>query len=138
VPAKVIPFAAASAQWGWRLPFQRVMRMLWNWRWWAGVVLAAVVGVWLPGKFFAAMPAGTVSAQIWHVGLKLAGAYVLAVGSWVMLLGWEAAVFGRRAHAVNQPPADEAEVPVPVLSGPPDRSLGAKAEVPPPEDEMQA
>ena len=131
VPAKVIPFAAASAQWGWRIPFRRLLRLLWNWQWWLAVALASLVGVWLPGKLFEALPSGSVSAQVWHVGLKLAAAYVLAVGSWVLLLGWFATLFGRKAAAANQPPADEAEVPVPVLSGPPDRSLSAKVDVPP-------
>lgn len=132
VPAKVIPYAAASAQWGWRLPWRRVLRMLWNWRWWPAVVVAALVSVWLPGRFFAAEPHGTVSAQIWRVGLKLAAAYLLAVGCWVLVLGWAATLFGRQLPpAGRQPPADEALSPVPVLAGPPARSLGAKAEVPP-------
>ena len=134
VPAKLIPFAAASAQWGWRLPFRRLLRMLWNGRWWLGVASASVIGVWLPGKFFEAMPSGAVSTQIWHVSLKLAAAYLLAVGSWVLLLAWAATLFGHQAPTANQPPADEAEVSVSVLSGPPDRSLGAKAEVPPPDE----
>jgi hypothetical protein len=138
VPAKIIPFAAASAQWGWRVPFRRLMRMLWSWRWWLAIVLASVVGVWLPGKLFDAMPSGTVSAQVWHVGLKLAAAYVLAVGSWVLLLGWFATLFAQQAPTTHRPPADEAEVPVPVLSGPPDRSLSAQAEIPPPDDSSPA
>ena len=134
IPAKLIPFAAASAQWGWRIPFRRIMRMLWNWRWWLGVVLASLIGVWLPGKFFQSVPSGTVSAQVGHVVLKLAAAYILAVGSWVLLLGWFATVFSQHAPTANQPPADEAELPVPVLNGPPNRSLSAKADVPPSDD----
>jgi hypothetical protein len=134
VPAKLIPFAAASSQWGWRIPFRRLMRLLLNWRWWLGVVLASVAGVWLSGKFFAAMPSGTVSAQVWHVGLKLAAAYIVAVGSWVLLLAWFATLFGQQSPAANQPPADDAEVPVPVRNGPPERFLGAKADIPPPDD----
>ena len=138
VPAKLIPFASASAQWGWRVPFRRLMSMLWNWRWWLGVALASLVGVWLPGKFFEPLPSGTVSAQVWHVSLKLAAAYVLAVGSWVWLLGWAATLFSKQAPTANQPPADEAELPVPVLSGPPDRSLSAMADVPPPDENSPA
>ena len=108
--------------------------MLWNWRWWLGVVLASLIGVWLPGKFFQSVPSGTVSAQVGHVVLKLAAAYILAVGSWVLLLGWFATVFSQHAPTANQPPADEAELPVPVLNGPPNRSLSAKADVPPSDD----
>jgi hypothetical protein len=115
VPAKVIPYSIALAQTGWRLPLLRVLRIIWNWRWWAAVVLAALVAVWLPGRFFAGEPHGTVSAQIWHVSLKLAASYLLAVGSWVMLLGWAAVLFGRQ-----QPPAAKALAGVPALVGTPE------------------
>jgi hypothetical protein len=125
IPAKVIPYAAASAQWGWRLPWRRVLRILWNWRWWPAVVVAALAAVWLPSKFFAATPGGTVSAQVWHVGLKLAASYLLAVGSWVFLLGWVATLFGRQ-----MPPTEEILVPAPVLAGPPERTQAAKVDRP--------
>jgi hypothetical protein len=96
VPAKIIPYATVSAQWGWRLPWMRVIRMLWNWRWWLAVVLAALVAVELPSRFFATMPSGGVDAQVWHVVLKLAATYLLAVGSWVLLLGWVAVLFAHQ------------------------------------------
>jgi hypothetical protein len=129
VPAKLVPFAATSAQWGPRLPWRRIIRLLWNGRWWLGVVLAALVGVWLSSQFFNAVPEGTVSAQVWTVSLKLAAAYLLAVGSWVLLLAWWAVLFSRP----DKPPIEEALVAVPVLSGPPDRELKAR-EQPPAED----
>jgi hypothetical protein len=125
IPAKVIPNAAASAQWGWRLHWRRVLRILWNWRWWLAVATAALVAVWLPSKFFSAPPSGTVSGQVWHVGLKLTATYLLAVGSWVFLLGWVATLFGRQ-----KPPAEEALVPAPVLAGPPERMQAAQMEKP--------
>jgi hypothetical protein len=131
VPAKLIPYAAASAQWGWRLPWRRIFHFLWNWRWWLGVALASLAGVWLPGHFFDKVPAGSVSAQVWSVGLKLAAAYLLAVASWVLLLAWWATLFGSR----QKPPSEEALVAVPVLSGPPDHGLKARADIPPPEDD---
>ena len=28
VPGKIIPYAMASAQWGWRIPFRRIIRLL--------------------------------------------------------------------------------------------------------------
>jgi hypothetical protein len=130
VPAKLIPFAAASAQWGWRIPWRRIIRFLFNWRWWLGVVLASLAGVALPTLFFARIPAGSVSAQVWAVSLKLLGAYILAVGSWVLLLAWFATLFKSPA----KPPTEEALVAVPVLTGPPDRDLKAKAEIPPPDN----
>ncbi len=132
VPAKLIPYAAASAQWGWRLPWRRVLKFLWNWRWWLGVVLASIVGVWLPSQFFKATPRGTVSAQIWALAGKLAGAYLLAVASWVLLLGWWATLFSKR----QKPPAEEALISVPVFTGPPDRGLKAKAEIPARDDDI--
>jgi hypothetical protein len=63
------------------------------------------------------MPSGTVSAQIWHVTLKLAAAYLLEMGSWVLLMAWVAVLLGRQ-----QPPTEEALVAVPVLAGPPEDS----------------
>jgi hypothetical protein len=89
------------------------------------VVLAALVSVSLPGRFFTGQPSGTVSAQVGHVTLKLAAAYLLAVGSWLLLLGWLAVLFGRQ-----QPPAVEA--PVPVAAGPEEETQSA--EIPPPDE----
>jgi hypothetical protein len=126
VPAKLIPLAAASAQSGLRLPWRRVIGLLWNWRWWAGVIVAAVVAILPPSHLFNALPTGSVAAQEWHVLLKMVAVYLLAMGSWVLLLGWQAALFaGKQA-----PPSEEALVAVPVLTGPPDRDLSAKVDVP--------
>jgi len=129
LPAKLIPWAAASAQWGLRLPWGRIIRFLCNWRWWLGVVLAALAGVWLPSQFFKGMPSRIVSAQDWIVGFKLAAAYLLAMSSWVMLLAWWAVLFSRD----EKPPSEEALVAVPVLAGPPERELRARASLPPEE-----
>lgn len=131
VPAKVIPYAAASAQWGWHLPWRRVLRILWNWRWWPAVLLAALAGVLLPSRFFEAVPSGTVSAQVWHVTLKLAAAYLLGVGCWVLLLGWVATLFSRQ----QEPPADEALVAARLRVPPNGGSHSAVAEIPPPDED---
>ena len=125
LPAKVIPYGMASAQWGWRLPVRRILRLLWNWRWWLGVVLAIMVGVALPACFLA----GSESEPIWYVVLKLAAAYLLGVGSWVLLLAWAATLFGR-----EEPPKEEALVAVPVLAGQPEGSRSAAVEIPPPDE----
>jgi len=95
VPAKVIPHAVASAQWGWRLPWRRLIRLLLDWRWWTAVVVAAMLGVALPAHFYASQPSGTVSHQVWAVILKLAGAYLLAITSWGAVLAWAAVLLGR-------------------------------------------
>lgn len=90
VPGKLIVLAVASAQWGWRLPWRRVIRLLLNWRWWLAVVIASLVGVLVPEHFFNGLPAGSVSHQVWAVMLKLAGAYMLGLCCWLLLLGWAA------------------------------------------------
>src|ERR1017187_8525532 len=95
VPGKLIPMAMASAQWGLRIPLGRIIRLLFSGRWWLGVVVITLAAEALPTKLFTSLPRGTVSAQVWHVSLKLAAAYVLIVGGWVLLLAWLAVLFSR-------------------------------------------
>jgi hypothetical protein len=130
IPAKLIPFATASAQWGLRLPWRRVFQMLRNWRWWLGVVLAALVGQQLPSHFFTSEPRGTVSAQVWHVTLKLVATYILSISSWVLLLGWVAVLFSHQ-----QPPSNAELVALPALIGPSDKGEEASAKLPLPESD---
>ena len=130
IPAKLIPAAAASAQWGLRLPIRRIFRLICNWKWCPAVALAALIGVWLPSHFFDKPPAGSVSAQEWHVILKLAGAYLLAMASWVFILAWQAALAGKLRPG-QEPPSEEELVGAPVLIGPPDRELKDRASIPP-------
>jgi hypothetical protein len=118
MPAKIIPYAAATSQLGWRIPLRRVLRILWNWRWWPAVVLASFLAVWLPAKSFTETPHGSVTAQVWCVGLKLASAYLLAVTSWVLLLAWEETLFERQ-----QPPEASRSATVEIL--PPDETPNA-------------
>ena len=96
-PAVAVPCAVAAAQWGWRLPWRRVRRFLFDWRWWPAVILAALAGVALPGCLFAAEPHGPILHQLAALFLNLAAAYILAVGSWVLLLGWAAVLFSGMA-----------------------------------------
>jgi hypothetical protein len=126
VPGKLIPCAVASAQRGWRLPWRNLIGIVFNWRWWPAVVLASLVAVAWPGTFFEALPHGTVSHQIWTVGLKLAAAYVLAVAAWVILLAWAATLLALRDGSVFPPQDDSGgePVPEPALVGPP---LGRKS-----------
>jgi hypothetical protein len=133
LPGKLIVLAVASAEWGWRLPWRRVGRVLWNWRWWPAVIAASLLAVWLPSHFFTPEPHGSVTAQVWSVGLKLAAAYLLAVSSWVLLLAWCAVLFARQ----QKPPVEETLVAVPVVVGPEDRADAAQAELPPPADESR-
>ncbi len=117
VPAKVIPWATASAQWGWRLPIRKIIRLLFNWRWWLAVVIAALVAVEWPSHFFSGEPQGTVSHQVWSVIFKLAGTYLLAIVCWVLLLAWCAVLLSRGAPPAEKP-ADDSLVPAPVGTSP--------------------
>jgi hypothetical protein len=117
VPAKVVPHAIASTQWGCRLPWRKLLRTLLNWRWWLGAVIAALLGVLLPSYFFHGEPHGTVSHQITAAILKPVGAYLLAIASWVLLLAWGTVVLDRDAPAAAKP-GDDALHLVPVGSGP--------------------
>ncbi len=117
VPAKVIPYAMASAQWGWRLPWRKIIRLLLNWRWWLAAVIAALLAVAWPSHFFTSEPQGTVSHQVWAIMLKLAGTYLLAIVCWVFLLAWCAVLLSHGTPAAKKP-ADDSLVPAPVGSGP--------------------
>jgi hypothetical protein len=96
IPAKIIPYAMCSAQWGWRLPLRRIIRLLFSWRWWLAAIAAALLGVSLPAHFFNGIPQGSVAHQVWAVIFKVGGAYLLAVFSWVVLLAWAAVLMARQ------------------------------------------
>jgi hypothetical protein len=117
VPAKVIPWAMSSAQWGWRLPGRKVFHLLLNWRWWLAVVAAVLLAVEWPSHFFTGLPFGTVSHQVWAVTLKVSGTYLLAIASWVLLLAWAAVLLGRSGRAAEQL-GDASLVPAPAGNGP--------------------
>jgi hypothetical protein len=117
VPAKVIPHAMASAQWGWRLPWRKLIRLLLNWRWWLAIGIAALVSVTLPSHFFSGLPQGTVAHQVWAVIFKLIGAYLLPVCCWVLLLAWAAVLLSRNRPSAARP-GNDSLVPAPVHSGP--------------------
>lgn len=90
VPGLLVPLLT-SAAWGIRKPpWRRALRIWLNWRWWPAVLAAALIGVAWPHSFFAALPHGSVAAQVWRVVLKLVGAYLLAVASWLAILAWAA------------------------------------------------
>jgi hypothetical protein len=117
LPAKVVPWAMASAQSGWHLPGRKIIRLLFNWRWWLAVIIAALVAVEWPTHFFTGEPHGAVSHQVWSVILKLAGAYLLAVVCWVVLLAWCAVLLGRPRPSKAEPD-DDSLVPAPMGSTP--------------------
>jgi len=96
LPAKVIPHALALAEWGWRLPWRRLIRLMFNWRWWPAVIVSALLGVALPEYLFTGLPHGTVHHQVWAVIFKSGATYLLAIISWVLLLAWGAVLLARQ------------------------------------------
>jgi hypothetical protein len=87
-----------------RLPWGRVLRVWFNWRWWPMVLGLALLGEVWPHTFFAADPVGSVKAQITRVALKLVAAYLLAVLCWVLALVSAAALLiGPTGRAVISP-----------------------------------
>jgi hypothetical protein len=124
-PVVLFPLAAASAVWGMRLPWRRVLRLIGVWQWWLAVVFAAVIGVALPSLIDAAMQSGSEPLSQWEIGLKEGVNGLLSVGSWLLLLGWLGVLFGRQ-----QPPPEEVLVAVPVLAGPDEGRRSAVVEIP--------
>jgi hypothetical protein len=97
-PAVLIPFAAGSAQWGLRLPWRRILQVQRAWRWWLGVLLAAL-GLALVNLLVTVV----VVEQTWAAELKLDLVSLLEMGIWILLLGWFALLFDRQ-----KPRTDEA------------------------------
>lgn len=129
VPGKLIVCAVATSQWGWRVPFRRVLRVMFGWRWWVAVIFCSLVAVAWPSTFFAGIPHGSVSHQVWAVSLKLTAAYALIVAAWLTLLAWAAALFSS-----DNPTSDSGElVAVPALISPPDTKKRDAVRLPLPE-----
>ena len=91
VPGLLIPLGCCSAAWGLlRMPWRRGLHVWGKWNWWPVVAIWALIAVAWPQTWFAGLPHGTVHAQIWHVLLKIAAAYLLAVTGWNKVLAWSA------------------------------------------------
>lgn len=104
----LIPFSAASAQWGVRLPWRRVFRILREWRWWLGVLAALIDGLAIPILLMCA-PENASPLQTNLFPLRLIVGSVLAYGCWILLLGWFAVLLGRTQRGTNP----SAELPLP-------------------------
>ncbi len=100
IPALLIPFGAASVVRAWRLQWLNTLHVVHNWRWFFAVVVLALLGVALPGHFFTGTPSGTLHAQVWAVGLKIVGAYLLTFASWILLVAWVCALL-KQQEAMN-------------------------------------
>jgi hypothetical protein len=133
VPGLLLPLSS-SAAWGVRrLPWKRAQLMWLNWRWWPAVLAAALVGVAWPQWFFSAPPHGSVSAQVWRVAIKLIAGFLLAVSSWLALLGWTATLLCA-GPVVEERDDDESDLAgVGVRVRPPDGSKSGSVRLPLPE-----
>ena len=113
-PAIIFPFAAASAVWGWRLPWLRALRVMCAWRWWLSALLTGTIAI-SAELYFDRLRA---YAYVWDVGLvtgvKMGAVDMLETVVWVLMLVWLAILFDLTA-----PPASEVLVGNPVSVGPP-------------------
>lgn len=116
-PAIIFPFAAASAAWGWRLPWLRVLRVMCAWRWWLSVLLTGTIAI-SAELYFDRLRA---YAYVWDVGLvtglKMGAVDLLETGIWILLLVWLSVLFDLTA-----PPTDEVLLENPAIVGPPEPS----------------
>jgi hypothetical protein len=116
-PVILFPFAAASAVYGWRLPWRRVLRVVLAWRWWLGVLLAGTVGM------FAELYFDGVRGwpKVWDVdlaaGLKMGAVDMLEMGVWILLLGWLAVLFDMNGHGIKSTGEDSVPLPLPEGGG---------------------
>jgi len=129
IPGKLILCAVATSQWGWHLPLRKVLRVMFSWRWWLAVIICSLIAVAWPSTFFAGIPHGSVSHQVWAVVLKLTAAYILIVAAWLILLAWAAALFFRENS--DSDPGELA--PVPALVSSPNGNKGDSVRLPLPE-----
>lgn len=113
-PAIIFPFAAASAVWGWRLPWLRALRVVCAWRWWLGVLLVGTIAIWAE-TYFAHIRNYD---YVWDVGLvtglKMGAIDMLETGVWILLLVWLAILFD-----LTVPPTSEVLLENPELVGRP-------------------
>jgi hypothetical protein len=122
VPAVFLPFVASSTVRGLRLPWRRVLRVLREWRWWLGVLLAALAWA-LVSLFVTAL----VAIQTWVAELKLGVANLLQMGIWLLLMGWFAVLFDRH------PPPEEEQLLSLGVAGPEDKGQQDSVKLPLPE-----
>jgi hypothetical protein len=133
VPGLLLPLASSAAVGLRRLPFKRLLRVWLNWRWWPAVLAAALIAVAWPQSFFATLPRGPVSAQVWHVVIKLVGAYLLIVASWFALLTWAATLLCAEPVANRRDDGDGELTGVGVRNLPPDGGKSSSVRLPLPE-----
>lgn len=121
VPCELILCAVASAQWGWSLPWRKLVPLMMSWRWRPVVIFGSLVAVAWPQAYFDSLPHGSVAHQVWAVVFKLGAAYFLAMASWVVVLAWAAALVSS-LYLSSDKPDSETQIE-PAVSMP---SLGRK------------
>ena len=113
---QVIVCAVATSQWGWRVPFRRVLRVMFGWRWWVAVIFCSLA--------CSRMAVNILRGHSPRFGFASdMGRFAQAHRrirpyrcSWLTLLAWAAALFSS-----DNPTSDSGElVAVPALISPPD------------------
>lgn len=122
-PGLLVPMGSSTA-WGLRnLPYRRIAHLWVNWRWWACVLITALVGGIWPRTWFAVVPSGSVDEQVRRVVAKLILAFGLALICWMATIVWAATLLTeylpakrhiRRADAnlTLDKASDEVELPL--------------------------
>jgi hypothetical protein len=116
LPAIFIPFSAASTQRALRLPWRRIPQVLYDWRWWIGVLLAVVIGGALPKLI---QPNGSTAADALPEEIPVLRTiifHVLSFGSWVVLMGWVTVLLAR-AESSPKRSGDDVQHAAPANSG---------------------
>lgn len=102
VPGILLPFAAASTEWGARLPWLKAIRFLSAWEWWCAVIAALIYGwaipmlLMLPQASDAQEP---VPGEIYLLRKVLAK--VLSLVSGILLLAWFAVLLDRQSSSTE-------------------------------------
>jgi len=117
LPALFLPFAAGSAQWGFKLPWRRVLSVVCNWRWWLGILAAVIVGYGLSAIIHGLLSSPTTSEPAWEDVLRAHATDPVGIGAWVVLLGWFAVLVTREVTSPGSLEAASVPLPAPEAGG---------------------
>jgi len=104
IPGVLIPFIAASAQWGVRLPWRKTISLFGEWRWWIAIVFTVIYGHALPqllspvsGLTGSAPGSGEAALPRYFIAM------LLYLSARVLLLAWFAILLARASGRVQLP-----------------------------------
>ena len=103
IPAVIAPWAVATAQTCFRIPWKRVALLLTNWRWWLGAAAAGTLSCLVPALFYAVFWNDGVLISPWREFFFRSLHALLEIGGWVLLFGWAALMFDRYVYSAELP-----------------------------------